>query len=228
MKYFLTITLIVFTVVTAGNVLAAPVLVVEQPQYAFGTILQGKKVEHTFALKNSGDAPLLIKQVRPSCGCTAATVSSTTIQPGKKGEIKAIFNSANFYGGVSKSITVETNDPKTPAYNLTMTGTIIEEIEVNPRQLNFGPMKINVAKTLEFAIENRSARPLRIISVKSSLPQATVKTRKNLVNPGGRELITVSVTPKETDRVVSGYVSLTTDYPSKQVISVPFYGSPTK
>ncbi len=228
MKYFLTITLVVFSLLTADNVLAAPALTVEQPHYAFGTILQGKKVEHTFVLKNGGDTPLLIKQVRPSCGCTAATVSSTTIQPGKKGEIKAAFNSANFYGGVTKSITVETNDPRTPAYNLTMTGTIIEEIEVNPRQLNFGQMKINVAKTLEFAVENRGARPLRITSVKTSFPQATVRIQKNLVSPGGKEMVTVSVTPKETDRVVSGYVSLTTDYPSKQVISVPFYGSPTK
>src|SRR5919198_1171592 len=118
MKLFLCTALLVlpFSQVTIAH--AAPQLVVEQPVYSFGTILQGKKVEHTFILKNAGDAPLQIKQVKPSCGCTAANVSSPTIQPGKKGEIKASFNSANFYGSVSKGIAVESNDPKNPTLNL--------------------------------------------------------------------------------------------------------------
>lgn len=228
MKYFLTTAFVALSLFGARAALAAPVIIVEQPHYSFGTILQGKKVEHTFVLKNGGDAPLLIKQVRPSCGCTAANVSSTTIQPGKKGEIRTSFNSTNFYGSLTKSIVVETNDPKTPAYNLSLNGTIIEEIEVNPKQLNFGRMKVNTAKTMEFALENKGTRPLKITAVRSSLPQATVKTGKNPINPGQRELVAVTVTPLETDRVISGYVSLTTDYPTKQTISVPFYGSPAK
>lgn len=221
-------TLFVFALLPLASAVAAPELSVDHPTYNFGTILQGKKIEHVFTVKNNGNEPLHIKQVKPACGCTAANISSPTILPGKKAEIKASFNSTNFYGAVSKSIAVESNDPKAPSYNLSLTGTIIEEIEVNPKQLNFGRMPIGAPKTLTFAIDNRSDKPLKLGNPKASTPQATLKTGKMVVNAGESVTISVTVTAKETDRVVSGYVSLTTDASAKPVISVPFYGSPAK
>lgn len=207
---------------------AAPELVVEQPHYNFGTIIQGTRVDHVFGLRNVGDAPLQIRQVKPSCGCTAATVSSTTILPGKKGEIKASFDSRNFYGSVNKGIVVESNDAKSPAYSLSLSGTIVEEVEVTPKQINFGKMKADAPKEMGFTIDNKGKKAVRITSVKTSLPQAVVKVAKYSINPGESAAVTVTVTPRESDRVVSGYVSLTTDYPGKPVISVPFFGSPAK
>lgn len=208
--------------------LAAPQLAVEQPQYNFGTIVQGTRVDHVFTLKNTGDTPLLIKQVKPSCGCTAATVSSTTIMPGKKGEIKASFDSKNFYGTVNKGIVVESNDAKTPAHNLSLTGTIVEELEVSPKQLNYGRMKTDAPKGMDFVIDNKGKRAVKIIGVKSSTPQSVVKVARYSINPGESTVVTVTVTSRGSDRVISGYVSLTTDFPNKPVISVPFYGSPEK
>ena len=208
--------------------LAAPELMVDQPHHNFGTIIQGAKVEHVFSLRNVGDAPLQIRHVKPSCGCTAATVSSTTIMPGKKGEIKASFDSKNFYGSVSKGIVVESNDTKSPAYSLSLSGTIIEEVEVNPKQLNLGRMKAGTAKEMTFTVDNKGKKAVRIVGVKTSSPQATVKVAKYTINPGESSAVMVTVTPRESDRVISGYVGLTTDYPGKQLISVPFFGSPAK
>lgn len=207
---------------------AAPKLAIDAPIFDFGTITQGKKVEHVFTLKNTGDAPLRIKQVRPSCGCTAVNISSATIQPGGKGEIRSSFNSAKFSGKVKKEIAVETNDPATPSYNLTLSGIIQEEIEIIPKTLDFGRMKTTTPKTMQFTMHNNVTRPITIMAVNSSLPQATVKTGKNIINPGETVPFFVTVTPRETDRVISGYVNLNTDHPSRQNISVPFYGSPQK
>ena len=228
MKFYAWATIILLSFAMSATALAAPQLVVEQPHYNFGTVLQGKAVDHVFILKNGGDSPLQIKQVKPACGCTAATISSATILPGKKGEIKTTFNSTNFYGQVKKEVAVETNDPKTPTYNLTLSGTIVEEIEVNPKQLNFGKMTAGTPKTLTFTIDNKSGKPLKLSSPKASSPQTTVKPAHNVISTGGSEIVTVTVTSRETDRVISGYVSITSDNPSKPTISVPYYGSPSK
>lgn len=99
---------------------AAPHIAIDQPTFDFGSIYQGKKVEHVFTIRNKGDAPLTIKSVRPSCGCTAASITTSVIPPGKTGEIKALFNSTNFAGTIHKTVAVDTDDPKLPASMLTL------------------------------------------------------------------------------------------------------------
>jgi len=39
-------------------------------------------VSHTFHLRNHGSEPVVIEHVRPSCGCTAAKLSTRTVEPG--------------------------------------------------------------------------------------------------------------------------------------------------
>lgn len=208
------------------SALAAPTMVVEQPVYNFGSISEGTKIDHVFTIRNSGDSPLNILQVRPSCGCTAANVSSSTIQPGKAGEIKATFNSANFSGAMTKTIAVDTNDPKNPTSTLTMKGTVTTDVQVAPKQLNFGQIKAGSAHTLSVSIENRGRKPLKITAVKTPMPQVAIKNEKQVLKYGESTKIEVSVTPRSQDRILSGYLTISTDHPSRKEIMVPIYGSP--
>ncbi|HVU83311.1 MAG TPA: DUF1573 domain-containing protein [Puia sp.] len=75
----------------------------------FGTIPEGKKLEVSFRFLNSGTKPLIIEQVRPSCGCTVAEQPAEPILPGKEGVIKAVFNSEGRTGVNNKSIYVMAN-----------------------------------------------------------------------------------------------------------------------
>jgi hypothetical protein len=68
-----------------------------------------KTVEFTFT--NSGKAPLIISDVKTSCGCTVAEFPKEPIAPGKKGVIKAIY-SAGSIGPFYKSLTVTANIPE--------------------------------------------------------------------------------------------------------------------
>jgi len=43
-----------------------PRLVVTQERYDFGAVAQGTRVEHVFAIRNGGDEPLDIQEVRAS------------------------------------------------------------------------------------------------------------------------------------------------------------------
>jgi hypothetical protein len=228
MRLALQTTIVLSLFILSTSAYAAPEIFVEHSVFNFGSILQGKTVDHAFIIKNTGDAPLHIKQVKPACGCTAANASSPIIHPGNFAEIKTSFNSAGFQGKVSKTISIETNDPKNPAYQLTLNGLITEEIELTPKQLNFGKVTIGTAKSIQFSIENKSDKPLKVNTIKSSSPSVTIKSGKTAIAAGGKEIFTISAMVKESDRIISGYLSIITDNPTKQTISLPFYGTPVK
>lgn len=72
-------------------------------------IEEGQSVEVVFRFTNTGDKPLIISDVQVSCGCTVPEKPSEPILPGKKGYIKAVFNSESRLGPNYKTITVTSN-----------------------------------------------------------------------------------------------------------------------
>lgn len=79
-----------------------------------GQITEGQKLEVSFRFKNTGARPLVIKAVRPSCGCTAAEPPKEPIAPGEEGVIKGVFDSNGKQGKNTKTLTVESNAAKQP------------------------------------------------------------------------------------------------------------------
>ena len=77
-----------------------------------GSITEGEKLEILFHFRNTGNKPLIIKDARPSCGCTVAEKPSEPIAPGKEGIIRAEFDSQNKPGPNHKTIMVSTNTRK--------------------------------------------------------------------------------------------------------------------
>lgn len=61
----------------------------------------------TFEFTNTGDAPLIIKDVKSTCGCTVPTKPTEPILPGKTGKIEVKYNMNP--GPIRKTITVESN-----------------------------------------------------------------------------------------------------------------------
>jgi Protein of unknown function (DUF1573) len=75
----------------------------------FGTIPEGRKLEVAYRFLNSGDKPLIIARVQPSCGCTVAEQPNEPVLPGKEGIIKASFNSEGRLGINHKKLYVFAN-----------------------------------------------------------------------------------------------------------------------
>ena len=88
-----------------------PITTIQWLDSAFnkGTITEGEKLEIVYRFKNTGEKPLIIKDVRPSCGCTVAEKPLAPIAPGREGSIKAVFDSQNKPGPSHKTITVISN-----------------------------------------------------------------------------------------------------------------------
>jgi hypothetical protein len=74
----------------------------------FEQIVQGKPVSFEFSFTNTGGAPLVISDVKGSCGCTVTEYTKEPVLPGKSGIVKATFNAAAM-GAFNKSIRVTAN-----------------------------------------------------------------------------------------------------------------------
>jgi hypothetical protein len=86
-----------------------PVIAFEAMDHDFGTINEGDVVEYTYKFKNTGEAPLIIQNAQPSCGCTVPEWSKDPIPVGGEGYIKAKFDSKGKPNMQNKSITVTAN-----------------------------------------------------------------------------------------------------------------------
>ena len=80
----------------------------EETTHDFGKIDQGKPVSTEFVFTNTGTTPLVISNVKGSCGCTVTEYTKEAIAPGKTGNVKATFN-ASAVGAFNKSIRVTAN-----------------------------------------------------------------------------------------------------------------------
>lgn len=85
----------------------------EATEHDFGTIPEKGDGTFSFVFKNTGKEPLILKNVRSSCGCTVPEWPKEPIKRGNKGTIKVSYNT-RIIGNFSKSITVYSNTEGEP------------------------------------------------------------------------------------------------------------------
>ncbi len=73
-----------------------------------GEIPQNIPVEATFTVTNISNQPMLLKEVKPTCGCTIAAYEQDPILPGESTKITTTYN-AKKDGSFQKTIKVLTN-----------------------------------------------------------------------------------------------------------------------
>jgi hypothetical protein len=84
-----------------------------------------------FEFTNTGDAPLIIKDVKSSCGCTVPSWTKEPIAPGKSGKIEVKYNMNP--GPIRKTITVQSNAVNHPdgVVALKLKGEVVKKDEVD-------------------------------------------------------------------------------------------------
>jgi len=92
-----------------NEVLGEGVINFETRTHDFGDMKQGETATYVFKYTNSKFEPLIITDVKTSCGCTAPTWSRAPLMQGKSGELKIVFDSAGKSKGFYKEIYVISN-----------------------------------------------------------------------------------------------------------------------
>ena len=93
----------------------------------YGIIEHNADGNREYKFTNSGDAPLIIKAAKGSCGCTVPSYKkedgSSEWAPGESGTIKVKY-ATNRIGKFTKTITLTTNTPDKKPVILTIKGEV--------------------------------------------------------------------------------------------------------
>ncbi|HVB81262.1 MAG TPA: DUF1573 domain-containing protein [Candidatus Binataceae bacterium] len=153
----------------------APRAEVADPVYNFGTALSGPPISHVFMLKNVGDAPLEIKSVNSSCGCTAAKPSKTILAPGEVSTITASVDTHFEQGHSLSVVTLITNDPANASLQLKIEGVIKPQVAARPMDVDFGSVHHGSAEVREVVISDMvGGAGFAVKSVKNESPYIKV------------------------------------------------------
>ena len=142
----------------------------------FGTIKESDgKATCSFEFTNTGSEPLIINNVKTSCGCTTPGWSKEPILPGKKGFVKATYYPRNRPGRFNKSITVYSNAPQSTKV-LRIKGNVtprpktladqyprsIGQLRLKTNHIAFSKIANTKVETKSVEIVNDSQEPVKI------------------------------------------------------------------
>ncbi|CAL2083283.1 DUF1573 domain-containing protein [Tenacibaculum sp. 190524A02b] len=85
--------------------------VFKQETIDYGKVAQGTNGIRTFEFTNTGKEPLIIRDIKSTCGCAIPKKPEKPIMPGQKGEIQVSYDT-NRIGNFSKAITIISNAKK--------------------------------------------------------------------------------------------------------------------
>lgn len=90
----------------------------------YGEIKKGSDGVRVFEFTNIGDAPLVIQEVKSSCGCTVPKKPEEPVMPGERGKIEVKYDTKRV-GPIRKTVTVYSNSD-VPVKALKIKGTVID------------------------------------------------------------------------------------------------------
>ena len=121
-KIFSTLCMALVAVAMMGQ---EPVITFEKTEHDFGKINEEDgRVSVDFAFKNEGMAPLVLSNVRASCGCTTPKWTKEPVEPGQTGVITVTYNPNGRPGRFQKTVTI-TSNAKEPTAKVYIKGEVI-------------------------------------------------------------------------------------------------------
>lgn len=209
-----------------------PVAEFDQTNHDFGTIKeQDGPVIFDFTFTNTGNQPLIISKVKPSCGCTTPNWSKEPVLPGEKGVVTAQYNPRNRPGAFRKSLTVTTNAEES-ILRLYINGKVIpapktieEEysvklgaIRIKNKTINFGRVTTEKAKEKVITVYNDSDEVLTFNETITGPDFISVKFDPVALNARSKGNLIISYNPDHEDNLGfnSHSINIHTDETSDQ------------
>ena len=209
---------------------SAPKLVVPSKIIDVGTVSQGVVVDAVFDLVNEGNRQLVVKAVRPTCGCTVADFDKE-IAPGATGKIKAKLDTKDFSGPIAKSILVMTDDLQDPTVTLVIKADVRPFVEILPRPLvRFNAVQREPMNQTFVVVGADPKKAVKVLGVDSSVPFIKTSVRKlegDELVPGKPEAqyeVDLSLANDAPVGPVNALLTVNTDLKEAPKVPVKVYG----
>lgn len=210
----------------AGKPKAAPV----EPIKDLGVVPKGDKVVHDFVIRNDGDAPLEITDVRATCGCTVANYDKV-IAPGQTGKVHVEVDTTTFNGPISKGVTVFTNDADNAQIELTVRAKIEPFIQVRPGYARYitvqGEEKTG---TISQTVASPEGTPFDVVKVESPYPFLTTtfreaKPEERIADMQGKQWhVEMTLSNDAPVGALADHLRITTTHPKQKLVTIPVSG----
>lgn len=204
-----------------GETAKGPRIFCEEREFNFGKADNQGSVEHTFVIKNTGDTTLEISNVRASCGCTVANISSKVLKPEEESQVTAKLNLQGRTGHQSKVVTIDSNDPENPQYQLRLMGEALAAIKVQPERLMFGQVSAGQESILEVELEGLPETSFSIQSIDPGHEGITVE--QETLDENRKYRLSITLAAPAAPGNVNAVVRVNTDNPARPVISIPVF-----
>ena len=175
----------------------------ESTTHDFGALARGTKAQAHFKLKNVYEENVHISGVRSSCGCTIPQIVKADLKTFEAGEIVADFNTRDFLGQKTATITVSLDKPFPAEVQLHVSGFIRSDVVVQPGAVDFGAVDFgtNVQKRITVTYAGRD--DWELLDVKSGNPHIAVE----MVETGrGNGKVSYDLTVQLTKDAPVGYL----------------------
>ena len=170
----------------------APHAVFSETTFAFERVLVGALVEHDFALKNAGSAPLRIMGVRMTSPLIVTSMPAL-VAPGSEARIRIRLNTSGLRGHYPGAVQVSLDDPSLPEVNLGFEGDVVASVEVSPAPAFFLAGRRGELRQASLEIINHEPEPLRIDDLHHSTDRFS--TKLETVEDGRRYRLTLLLKP---------------------------------
>lgn len=215
----------------AGVALAAgkPKAVVVEPIKEAGTVPKGEKVVHAFQIRNEGDAPLSITDVRASCGCTVAKYDLTVL-PGQTGQVRVELDTSTFNGAIAKGVTVYTSDTDNPQFELTVRAKVEPYIFVKPGYARFISVQGEKEGTIAQTLWASDGAAMDVTQVESPYPFLRVayreaKQEERVPDATGKQWrVEMTLDSDASVGALTEYVAVHTNHHKQKLVQIPVSG----
>jgi hypothetical protein len=120
----------------------------------FGKVYDTTPRKWSAKFKNTGTEKLVISQVRPGCGCTAASLAKYDYEPGEEGTIELTWNPTGM-GEVTKPVTITSNDMNEPNKVINIKATMVPLVKLDPMFLQGGTIQAGNERPMRLVVQSR-------------------------------------------------------------------------
>jgi hypothetical protein len=192
----------------------APEIFCPEKVFDWGSIDNIHPVEHNFTIQNKGTAPLTITEVKTSCGCTAARPEKNELAPGEETVVEVALSLKGRVGTQKKTVTLISNDPKTPKYVLTLQGKALAVIKVEPNRVDFGVIADDEPRSKTIRVSTDRPDVVFHITKVQTPKQMTITSETKTVEEGKSYDITLNLAGELKPVFYSGQLVFSTDLKS--------------
>lgn len=166
---------------------------------------EDEEVETTFKFRNKGDKTVKILGLESACSCLSSELDKAEYQPGEEGTGRASFKVSTFVGRHEKFVTVSTDNPKQPEWQIHFILDVPAVVDIKPKTLQW--FIGDEAKPKACLVQFTGAEPMKIVNITATRENVSFEWKEL---KEGREYL-VTVTPKTTQDITMGALKIETN-----------------